>query len=410
VIVAILSDDIGLCAVCRDLLAAEGVADGEIACCREHAAGDADLYIRDVPPHSQALEGLRPAELSRSIVLLPREAAGSLADAVLSNVIGVVLKPGNHLLLRAVIGRAVAVARQRQAEAASGGLKKPDQARMLQSLMSANLRLQEYDQDRSNFLARVAHDFRAPLTSIGGYCGLLLSGQLGALDGRQREVLQRMGQSAERLSRLASAVVDVAAGRNLRPALQLEEADIQGCVRQVLHEIAPIAASKQLQVSVALEPPATKLRFHRYKIEQVFQNLLENSCKFSPKRGCIKISGGPSFYERRFRAREPFPAKQDRRRTDCSVSNCYRLAVEDNGPGIVSEHIDTIFEEYRSYAGGLDRSGAGLGLAICKTIVEQHGGRIWAESNGPGARISFVLPYPACAAAHAAASMEAQGD
>ena len=194
----------------------------------------------------------------------------------------------------------------------------------------------------------MAHDFRAPLTSIGGYCGLLLSGQLGALDGRQREVLQRMGQSAERLSRLASAVVDVAAGRNLRPALQLEEADIQGCVRQVLHEIAPIAASKQLQVSVALEPPATKLRFHRYKIEQVFQNLLENSCKFSPNVDASRLAGARRFTSGAFE-----PASRFRRsRTGVERIAAYPIVIAWRWKTTDPELFPNTSTPYRGEGGG----------------------------------------------------------
>jgi two-component system sensor histidine kinase KdpD len=73
--------------------------------------------------------------------------------------------------------------------------------------------------------------------------------------------------------------------------------------------------------------------------------------------------------------------------------NCYRIDVSDSGPGIPPECLSSIFEEYTSYSGGKDRSGAGLGLAISKGIVELHKGRIWAEPRSRGATFSFVLPY-----------------
>jgi signal transduction histidine kinase len=67
--------------------------------------------------------------------------------------------------------------------------------------------------------------------------------------------------------------------------------------------------------------------------------------------------------------------------------------IRDSGPGISPEHLTEIFQQYTSYAGSLDRSGGGLGLAICKLIVTSHGGRIWAESIEDGALFSFVLPF-----------------
>jgi signal transduction histidine kinase len=72
--------------------------------------------------------------------------------------------------------------------------------------------------------------------------------------------------------------------------------------------------------------------------------------------------------------------------------NAYRVDIRDSGNSIPAEHIDHIFEEYTSYAGGRDRSGGGLGLAISRMIVDQHDGRIWAENTESGPMFSIVLP------------------
>jgi len=82
----------------------------------------------------------------------------------------------------------------------------------------------------------------------------------------------------------------------------------------------------------------------------------------------------------------------ERRHRRCDEPNCYRIDICDSGVAIPEEHIEHIFEEYTSYAGGLDRSGGGLGLAICRMIVTRHGGRIWAENTAQGPRFSVVLP------------------
>jgi signal transduction histidine kinase len=70
----------------------------------------------------------------------------------------------------------------------------------------------------------------------------------------------------------------------------------------------------------------------------------------------------------------------------------YRVDVSDTGSGISEEYLESVFEEYTSYTGSQDRSGGGLGLAICKMILTGHGGRIWAENYAGGARLSFLLP------------------
>jgi signal transduction histidine kinase len=75
------------------------------------------------------------------------------------------------------------------------------------------------------------------------------------------------------------------------------------------------------------------------------------------------------------------------------TSNAYRIDVRDSGCGIPSEHIQSIFEEYTSYAGCKDRAGGGLGLAICRMIIDAHHGLIWAESGETGTQFSVVLPY-----------------
>ena len=84
---------------------------------------------------------------------------------------------------------------------------------MLQYLLQANLKLQEYDQDRTNFLAHSVHDFRAPLTAIQGYCSLLLDGQMGALTPEQTKILERMQRSVKRLARLTAGMLQMSAGR-----------------------------------------------------------------------------------------------------------------------------------------------------------------------------------------------------
>jgi signal transduction histidine kinase len=263
---------------------------------------------------------------------------------------------------------------------------------MLQCLIQTNLKLQEYDLDRTNFLARAVHDFRAPLTAIIGYCGLLMSQPFGALNESQLEVLTRMQHSAKRLSRMASAMFQLSVGRQVKKQPDLQQADLQQRLDQALHEIGPFAEEKRISITADLVPPGLPLFFEPGQIEQILINLLDNACKFAPRGGTAEVTGCPYFWERRKTVAD-VPASVERRRTSTAAPNAYRVDVRDSGPGIPPVNLRRIFEEYTSYGGGRDRSGGGLGLAICKMIALQHDGDIWAENTDCGPCFSFVLPY-----------------
>jgi signal transduction histidine kinase len=126
-------------------------------------------------------------------------------------------------------------------------------------------------------------------------------------------------------------------------------------------------------------------------VDQVLINILDNACKFTPKDGVIEIRGY-NFFSERIRSNTLAPAGPERRHSPASEPNAYRVDIRDSGPRIPEEHLPLIFEEYTSYGGGRDRSGGGLGLAICKMIINQHEGHVWAENTTDGPMFSFVLP------------------
>jgi signal transduction histidine kinase len=155
--------------------------------------------------------------------------------------------------------------------------------------------------------------------------------------------------------------------------------------------LSALRENKRVSVTVELEPPPENLWFEKARIEQVLVNLLENACKFTPTGGAIQIRGYSYSWDWSGRAAPPVSDPQDRR-TDCEADNAFRVDIIDSGPAISGVDADRIFEEHTSYGGGQDRSGAGLGLAICRMILSQHGGRVWAESSACGAVFTFVLP------------------
>ena len=357
-----------------------------------------DLCLWDfIPGEASVPQDLDPAKLRKHFFLLHRKHLAALQELVGTSDINVLLKPVMPATLRAFLGDAQ---QQRTLDCGTGNgdsagsmnTLRVERDEMLQFLIQANLKLQEYDQERTNFLARSIHDFRAPLTAISGYCGLLLEEALGSLMPDQREVLGRMQHSATRLSRITESMFQLSASRNIEQKLNLKNADIRDCVEQSLHEVGLFLDGKRISVTVEIAQPPEGLFFDKSGIEQTVVNLLDNACKFTPRNGTIEIRGYPFFWERRIRHAAALDPAMDRRVEQVKTHNSFRVDIRDSGPGIPAVHVVKIFEEYTSYSGGQDRSGGGLGLAICRMILQHHRGQVWAESHASGAVFSFVLP------------------
>jgi signal transduction histidine kinase len=373
------------CAILAEFPAQEWTLTQSADC---EAASSADLHVWDYQPGMTFPGGInwRP---SRHLFLVYRADLSSFHERIGGVGASIVLQPVSRAALTSYLTLAVSMNRDRILTENS---LRADRDEMLQCLIQANLRLQEYDQDRTNFLSRAVHDFRAPLTALSGYCSLLLSEPLGELNENQREVIQRMQYSANRLSRMANAMFELSIGQRINRTPELQAADVRACVDQATHEIMPFAESKQIAISVDLAGDAPLLRFEPGQIEQVLINLLDNACKFTPRRGEIEIRGYPFFWERR-EQRGKVVFGKDRRSRVSGEPNSYRIDIQDSGTPIPNEQLKGIFEEYTSYGGSHDRSGAGLGLAICGMILRQHKGQIWAENTDGGPLFAFVLPF-----------------
>jgi signal transduction histidine kinase len=384
-IIELISTDAELYKLCREV-----VADSQelSAVCALSAVSpdapwkEADLYIWDFHPNLVIPEHVGSNPL-RHIFLVDRKDLPFFHACTGVTESSALLKPATRTTLATFLTHAVS--------SGTATSLRADRDEMLQCLIQTNLKLQEYDQDRTAFLARAVHDFRAPLTALNGYCALLLGEALGPLNENQKEVLRRMQHSAQRLSRMASAMFQLSVGRHKKHRPDLQPGDIRECLGQALHEVLPFADEKSIAIASELEPPGDGLYFEAGQIEQLLINILDNACKFTPKEGTIEIRGYPYFWERR---RTPLctPPVVERRQRFNREPNCYRIDIADSGAAITAEHLPHIFEEYTSYSGGHDRSGGGLGLAICKMIVSQHEGHIWVNNSEWGPVFSFVLP------------------
>ena len=389
--VALVSNDSKLCKACREILTELDHGDWTIVAAKPNReTPEADLYIWDFTPNFEIpakIPWAEPAECRRHFFLVHRKNLAQFQAASPLREARILLKPLTRAALRAYLEQ---IGPRTKAEPGGSALLN-ERDEVLQCLIQANLRLQEYDQDRTNFLARAVHDFRAPLTAVTGYCGLLLGEHLGPVSEDQREVLQRMERSAKRLSRMASAMFELSVAHHRESKPDLEECDVEDAIEQALHEIAPLIDEKRISISVDLKPEPESLYFERAQLEQVFINLLDNACKFTPKFGSIEISGYPFFWERR--AGQVLNFHWDRRVLDLQAPNSFKIDIRDSGPGIPVKDLANVFEEHTSYAGRQDRSGGGLGLAISRAIMDKHSGRLWAEPTSKGAVFSLVIPF-----------------
>ncbi len=342
--------------------------------------GGCDIYIWDVESASCPPPAMALAKDATKLVVVRKSSLSSVRRSYPDENFSYLQSPVTPLNLRVALEAAVARLQLRESERNRAADLNPDRSQILQKLLETNLKLQEYDQDRTNFLTRAIHDLRVPLMAVQGYCGLLAAGQLGLLNVEQTRILEKMQRSLTRLGRLAEAMLDLGTGAQPGTKLKLENASLESCIQQAVYEILPSLEKKQISLNLEVEPPGEGLLFDSGKIEQVLVNLLDNGCKFTPKGGSITIRGSS------------IPTAEVADVGLPHASGGYRIDVSDTGPGIAPAHLQNIFDEHTSYGDPASRAGFGLGLAICRVIIREHKGRIWASSDAQGATFSLVLP------------------
>ncbi len=246
------------------------------------------------------------------------------------------------------------------------------QLAQLASVALENARLFRAAQDatraRDDLVAIVSHDLRNPVHTINMAASFLLD--VAPADDRRltaRRQLEIIQRSATRANRLIQDLLDVAKIQAGGLAVDMVPVDAKALAAEAVENAMTLAAAAKVTVSSSLPDEAYKVAADRERVLQVFQNLIGNAIKFTPKGGQIKILA-------------------------CLEEPDVRFTVADSGPGIPPEHIDHVFDRYWQ-AKSTAKLGTGLGLSIAKGIVEAHGGRIWAESPpGSGAQFNFTLP------------------
>ena len=230
--------------------------------------------------------------------------------------------------------------------------------------------LEEQSRLRAEFLGMVSHELRAPLTSIKGSAATLI-GSGASLDQAETHQFHRIiDQHADRMQALITDLLDVARIDAGTLAVSLESCDLAVLVDQARNTFLSGGARHSLQID--LPPDLTRVMADRRRIEQVLGNLLANAARHSSAQYSIRVEAAQRGVQ-------------------------VEVSVADRGTGIAAERLPHLFRRFSRAGNGNQENqagGSGLGLAISRGIVEAHGGRIWAESEGPGlgARFAFTLP------------------
>ncbi|WP_028890271.1 sensor histidine kinase [Tenacibaculum ovolyticum] len=250
-------------------------------------------------------------------------------------------------------------------------LEKSDELSELSSkLKDANKELVVKDKQKDEFLDTVAHELKTPITGIRAATELLMDEDDDMPKEIKKQFLTNILQDSDRLGRLINNILDFEKLETRRLSLDINFLDIQETIKKAVERIQPIAAKKQIRITVK-NVNNYKIYYDEDRILQVLYNLISNAIKF-----CDSESG---YIEIDTKLR----------------GELLEIAVSDNGKGVPEEDIDYIFDKFyqSQHQNTIKPEGSGLGLAITKQIVEKHNGKIWASKEiKSGAKFVFTLP------------------
>ena len=233
--------------------------------------------------------------------------------------------------------------------------------------------LEELQRLRNEFLAMVSHELRTPLTMIKGCTGIVLdsSSRIGISEFLQ--YFRMIDEQSDRLRDLVNNLLDMTQIEAGALSVSLEPTDVETLVDEA--RAAFIRRGARNPVEVELAPALPSIEADRQRITQVLDNLMSNASKYSPDASTIEVNVSHDEFH-------------------------VTVSVADEGEGIPDDQLSNLFRKFSRISNDGSRqnvAGEGLGLAICKGIVEAHGGRIWAESGGEGrgTRVSFTVPVAA---------------
>lgn len=252
------------------------------------------------------------------------------------------------------------------------GTDSPDREGLILLIFYEITRQKELEVVRREFVANVSHELRTPVTIIKGYVDTLLQDFEKMPREQRQRFLAKLGKNVDRMHDLLMDLLSLAKIESSQPGPSLEAVSLHAFIRQILANFMDQLEHHKMGLELALSEKEIVLKADSSKLEQVFENLLQNAIKYTPENSTLHIG------------------------TEL-VETGIKIWVEDNGKGIPEADLPRIFERFYRVEKGRsrDKGGTGLGLSIVKRIISFHGGTVKAENaESGGLRISIWLPAP----------------
>ncbi|MDB5296166.1 MAG: rpfC [Phycisphaerales bacterium] len=237
---------------------------------------------------------------------------------------------------------------------------------------AARLEAERASRMKDEFLATLSHELRTPLNAILGWSQILARGD--QIDPDTRDGLAVIERNARTQAELIEDLLDMSRIVSGTLRLDVQPVDLPAVVKAAVETVRPAADAKGIGLQVILDPAAGPVWGDPRRLQQVCWNLLSNAVKFTPKRGQVGVVLG-------------------------RVNSHLEVGVTDTGEGISPEFLPHVFDRFRQADGSTTRrhGGVGLGLAICKQLVELHGGSVRVKSPGTGKGSTFTVVIPVAA-------------
>lgn len=245
--------------------------------------------------------------------------------------------------------------------------------RIQTELEQSNRDLLRKNEEIQNFYHTLSHELKTPLTSAREFISILIDGLAGPLNSRQLEYLGIARQSCDQLRVCINDLLDATRLETGKLAIHLKPASLSTLIRRVVTAVTPTAVEKKIVLTADVQPDLPELPLDEHRMTQVITNLLNNAIKFTPAGGNIAIKAADA------------PERPE----------LVQISVTDTGCGIPAAEQSRIFDRlYQVKAGdATSEAGVGLGLYLCRELVQLHGGEISVQSQpGQGSTFSFVLP------------------
>ncbi len=249
-------------------------------------------------------------------------------------------------------------------------LRREELAELAHNLERANLRLQELDRQKTEFLSIAAHQLRTPLSILKGFIELIKDGAYGKPTKGITDSLNNMNESNEHLIKLVDDFLDISRIEQGRTKYVFESTDLNAIISEAVRELAPKATDKKMKIDYRKHRGPLLVVLDKEKVYNVVYNFVDNAIKYSDI-GAIVV---------------------DVKLEDSGVA----VRVSDTGVGFGREDEANFFQKF--YRGknviGTNVTGTGLGLYVCRRFIEAHGGKVWAHSPGlgKGSEFGFWIP------------------